>query len=159
MTKRMMNTLTIAAIVILFACSDDNTTAPDESDDSALNTSIQPVPVTLSGCYSSTTGRDSATLTLEVADSVVTGKLDYNRFEKDDNRGDLRGVIRGNHVVADYTFTSEGKRSVRELILLIKGDSLLEVYGEIVVSGDSARFKNPATIEYMPQAFVKVACK
>jgi len=46
------------------------------------------------GCFRMIIGKDTADLNLIIRDSIVTGSLTYNRFEKDDSRGELQGVIR-----------------------------------------------------------------
>jgi hypothetical protein len=112
-----------------------------------------------SGCYSMIQLKDTAILNLTVFDTNLSGRLQYRRFEKDDNDGVIDGVTRDGLIIANYTFQSEGRSSVRQIVLSIKGDSLFEGYGEIIVTGDTARFVNIDELKFLAVPFVKVDCE
>ena len=76
-------------------------------------------PLVLNGCYQMTLKRDTVNLQLNVNDTIVTGDLQYDFFEKDRNEGTLKGVLRNDIITGDYTFQSEGTTSVREVIFKI----------------------------------------
>ena len=123
------------------------------NDDSAIETSA------LTGCYRMTKDKDTGSLNLSVTGNKVSGKLEYKLFEKDSNKGIISGIVRDSLIIADYTFQSEGINSVREVVFLIKGNSLLEGYGEIRIVGDTSRFVGSGRLKFMPAPFVKVACE
>ncbi len=68
---------------------------------------------------------------LRIDGEELTGFLDYKFAEKDANKGTLAGEMKGDTIIADYTFDSEGLRSVRELVLLKKDGKLYEGYGPV----------------------------
>lgn len=83
-------------------------------------------------CYRGILNKDTVTMSLQLKGSEVTsGKLHYKFFEKDNNEGELVGLIKGDTLFATYTFTSEGASTVREVAFLKKGNTYTEGYGEI----------------------------
>ncbi len=89
----------------------------------------------------------------------VTGNLSYNFYEKDDNTGTLRGEMRGDTLLADYTFQSEGTESVRQVAFLKKGDGFVEGYGDAEDRAGKMVFKNTAALDFgSGTAFTKVPC-
>jgi hypothetical protein len=113
--------LTIAAIGIFAACQ------PKENKTANGNTS----PATKQSCYSYTKNRDTAMLTLISSGHVITGELSYKLFEKDSNSVIIKGEMRGDTLIANYVFNSEGKESTRQVAFLKKDGKLLEGYGEV----------------------------
>lgn len=103
---------------------------------------------------------DYGTVILRVTDLAngIKGYLKYDLYEKDSNNGTFEGVLKGDTLVADYTFQSEGVESVREVAFLIKDNQLLEGYGEM--TPDGTKFKETKTLKFntaMPLA--KTDCK
>lgn len=86
---------------------------------------------TTTACYTYTTDNDSIMLRLTRIDSMVNGELTYILYEKDANKGTIEGVMKGDTLFADYTFTSEGTTSVREVAFVQRGDELVEAFGEV----------------------------
>jgi hypothetical protein len=81
-------------------------------------------------CYVWTSGKDTIRLSF-VRSENVTGELSYDFFEKDKSRGTLSGMFIGDTLFADYRFHSEGTVSVREIVFLRKGDSIVPGSGPI----------------------------
>jgi hypothetical protein len=79
---------------------------------------------------------------------TVSGTLEYSLDGKDRNRGTIQGVIRDELLVADYTFFSEGIRSVRQVAFLKKDSFYVEGYGEIDTSENRHRFRNTDSLWY-----------
>ena len=50
--------------------------------------------------------------------------------------------MKGDILVADYTFMSEGVQSVRQVAFRQQGNSFIEGYGEIVTDNKRSLFKN-----------------
>lgn len=112
------------------------------------------------GCYRMVVDKDSAIMQLNLrgADSV-TGTLQYNRYEKDDNAGDFAGKLDSNKVIGWYKFQSEGIVTVRQVIFKIIGDKLAEGYGDLSTAGDTAYFAYPHTLNYEEMhPFQKISC-
>ena len=99
-------------------------------------------------CYSYANSRDTISLTLIPVGESVTGTLEYSLDGKDRNKGTIQGVIRDELLVADYTFMSEGLRSVRQVAFLKKDSFYIEGYGKIEVTGNQSRFRNTDSLWY-----------
>lgn len=63
---------------------------------------------------------------------MLSGKLIYNFYEKDKNEGTLIGELKGDTLLADYTFMSEGISFVRQVVFLKKGNTYIEGYGDVI---------------------------
>lgn len=116
-------------------------------------------PFVLAGCYEMTMQRDTATLNLQVTDTVVTGTLVYRWYARDGNTGTIKGVLRDSLVVADYTFRSEGLTSVREVIFKIQDTTLVQAFGDLANRGNKIVYANRDAVQYTTDhPFVKVPC-
>lgn len=81
---------------------------------------------------------------------VVSGTLMYNFFEKDKNTGTIKGEMKGDLLVAEYSFHAEGMESVREVAFKKMGKNFIEGYGEseekdgkyVFINLDSLKFSN-----------------
>lgn len=146
-------------IIIISSCTqpakkETNIMDQTNPDSTVVDQALRP------GCFRMVIGKDTADLTLMIRDSVVTGTLMYNRFEKDDSRGELQGVIRQNTLRAWYRFQSEGTISVNEIILKINNDSLAEGYGDMEQIHDTVIFKYPTSLRYeMNHQYTRVECR
>ena len=137
--------LTIAAA----ACNNEpkTTTATTTTDtvEKAPDTDIK-----LPGyvCYAKRSANDTFWLQLNIFENVVTGNLDYIFKEKDSNRGEFEGKMNGDTLIADYTFMSEGQKSVRQVAFLIKDSVATEGYGDLVDKDGKMVFKNPQALTF-----------
>lgn len=121
---------------------------------------VAKTPTLLPGCYGWAVGRDTATLELQVTEGRVTGNLVYDWSEKDRNSGTLQGLFQDSLLVANYTFQSEGMASVREVVFKVKGDSLIEGFGDFNTSGDTIKYKNKARLQFQnDRPFIKGTCR
>lgn len=90
----------------------------------------------------------------------VNGKLSYNISGKDKNEGTLIGNMKGDTLIADYTFTSEGVSSVREVAFLQKDGSLIEGFGDVVQANDKVTFKDKTKLKFdKKNRLTKTDCK
>jgi hypothetical protein len=135
----------IALITLLFACQSNNTDQ-NTSDSTPVDTTI--VPATQQYCYQYIKDKDTAKITLMSSGPITTGELSYNLFEKDKNNGIFEGELHGDTLIAEYTFNSEGKESVRQVAFLKKNDQLLEGYGDVENKSGKMMFKNTATLKF-----------
>jgi len=86
----------------------------------------------------STVAESAAPVTEATPPATRTGKMCYANFDKKDrNMGEIRGVMKGDTIIADYTFISEGINSVRQVVFLKHGDEMVEGFGS--VSDDRGR--------------------
>ncbi|MCF2503051.1 hypothetical protein L0663_06675 [Dyadobacter sp. CY107] len=141
--------LLIAAACILASCAkkESESTTVVESD-------AQPG----SECYAYTTEKDSAFLHIEVtADSIVTGDLEYNLFEKDQNRGKIDGQIHGDTLLANYKFMSEGVESTREVAFLKKDGNWVEGFGPVGEKNGAMLFSDRSKLDFAKGLVFKTA--
>lgn len=145
----------------MVGCDSDSTTIVEANADTTVvkDASVTRVPVQWGGCYSWVINKDSALLQLKVSDSMVSGQLRYDWNEKDRNSGTIKGVVHDSLIIVDYTFQSEGMTSVREVAFKLKGDSIVEGFGDYNTGSDTLRFKHTATLQFQTdRAFEKVPC-
>ncbi|WP_286779113.1 MULTISPECIES: hypothetical protein [Sphingobacterium] len=72
---------------------------------------------------------DTISLSITVDGEKVQGDLSYAWKEKDRNSGHIDGVLKGDILTADYTFSSEGQESVRQVIFKLSKARAMEGYG------------------------------
>ncbi|MFH6997034.1 hypothetical protein ACHRVZ_03820 [Flavobacterium sp. FlaQc-57] len=90
----------------------------------------------------------------------VNGKLIYNIVGKDKNEGTLIGNMKGDTLIADYTFNSEGVSSVREVAFLQRGGAFIEGYGDVVTTNDKVIFKDKTKLKFdQKNTLTKIDCK
>ena len=135
--------LTIS-LCLLFSCN-NNEKEREESKEKAEGSKKQ---TSLTNCYRYASATDTISLKLIHVAETITGTLIYNLKEKDKNTGTIQGAMRGNLLVADYTFQSEGMQSVRQVVFKLEGNSFTEGYGAIDIQHDKARFKNIDSLQF-----------
>lgn len=90
----------------------------------------------------------------------VNGKLHYSISGKDKNEGTLIGNMKGDTLIADYTFTSEGVSSVREVAFLQKDGALIEGFGDVIQANDKVTFKDKSKLKFdQKNTLTKTDCK
>ena len=99
-------------------------------------------------CYQYVKNKDTASMQLRINGEEITGFLDYHIWEKDANKGTLSGEMKGDTLIADYTFDSEGLRSVREIVLLKKDGKFYEGYGPGKEEKGKYVFENRAKLKF-----------
>ncbi|WP_379093732.1 hypothetical protein [Pedobacter sp. UC225_65] len=148
---------TLIGLAGLFAACQGNKSEQNNADSMALDTNITPVTQQL--CYSYIKDKDTAKLSLMSSGSITTGELNYNLYEKDKNSGIFKGEMRGDTLIADYTFKAEGTESVRQVAFLKKGDQLLEGFGEVKEQNGKMVFKDINKLTFgQAMVFNKVDC-
>lgn len=127
---------------------------PDANDVAQNNTEIN-----AEGCYRKILARDTMIVNLNQVDTMVTGNMVFDNFEKDGSRGTVRGVVDGQIIKLWYDFQSEGMNSVMEMWFRKEGNKLIRGIGSFGVKGDTSYYTNPADIKYdTAQAFDKIKC-
>ena len=150
--------LSLIALVSLFVACQSGNKDQNTTDTSSLDTNI--TSSTSQTCYKYAKNGDTATLTLMTSGNVTSGKLNYKLREKDSNTGIIKGEMRGDTLLADYTFNSEGTESVRQVAFIKKGDQLLEGFGDVEQKNGKMVFKDTPTLTYGQSiVFEKVDCQ
>lgn len=99
-------------------------------------------------CYRYINNKDTVMLKTISVNGYITGTLVYNFYEKDKNKGTIRGKMTGDLLVADYTFNAEGMESVRQVAFKKTGTAFIEGYGDIKTINDKAIFKNIDSLDF-----------
>ncbi len=107
------------------------------------------------GCLAYTKNNDTVFLSLAIKNGRVSGRLVYNLYEKDKNTGGINGAMHGDTLLADYSFLSEGSRSVRQVIFLKKGNILQEGIGGMKEQGSRLVFTNTAEVSFNDNIFLE----
>jgi len=137
----------LSMILVVCACNNKSNQSSAATTDTTKQEEMKAmIPTT--ACYLSTAGKDSFFLKTEIFPNVVTGILSYTFHDKDSNTGDIDGKLTGDTLVADYTFTSEGKTSVRQVVFLIKDSIATEGYGSMVEKDGKMVFKNLNAVDF-----------
>ena len=148
-----MKTFFIPAIVsaVFCACNNDSkqTSTEISTEDSPKSEPEMKIQIPNMSCYAYVSGKDTIKLKLEKFPNVVTGMLAYLFNEKDKSRGTIDGVMRGDTLVADYTFMSEGKSSVRQVVFMVKDSIVTEGYGSQEEKNGKMIFKDLGKVDFI----------
>ena len=153
--------MVVIFIVAAFACNtgvDKRAETADSSTIAIPDNTQNKINVPGKFCFQRIMQKDTIAIELFVKDTSVSGNLVYRLYEKDSNAGTIKGSIHNDIILADYTFASEGKTSVRQVIFKLKDGILTEGYGETLMVNDKFIFKDTSRINYT-QVFDKVDCK
>lgn len=162
--KRSLLIITICVIAIA-ACTNENKikqvkdTAEAIATDTTFSATIP--QKSSSNCYEYIKNRDTVLLKINIDGEELTGNLDYKLFEKDHNTGTIAGEMKGDTIIAEYTFDSEGLRSIREVVFVKKDDGkIYEGMGEVIDKGGKMVFKDRSSLQFNPAiVFSKTNCK
>jgi len=148
-----------AAALFMASCQGGTAKKTHAKIDSTIVTNAKAITDSTQ-CYQYIKNRDTATLTLKTIDNKLTGTLGYNLYEKDKNAGTIAGVVKGDTIIANYTFQSEGKTSIREVAFLKKGDQLAEGFGDVHEVKGETKFKDLSKLKFDgSMTFDKIDCK
>lgn len=132
-------------VIVLVSCKKNKSEEmiPDTVKSAAIKES------TGEQCFESVINKDTIMMTLNVnSNNEVNGKLVYKIYQKDKNEGTINGVIKGDTLIADYTFKSEGISSVREVTFLKKAETYVEGYGELIETNAKMVFKDKKLLKF-----------
>jgi hypothetical protein len=110
-------------------------------------------------CFRNSSTADVAEMSYRQVGDKVFGSLSYQIAGKDKNFGNIAGTIKGDTLFGDYTFSSEGTESSREVVMLKSGDTWKEGYGDVAVSGNKVTFKDKSKLGFNGITLVKTDCK
>lgn len=113
----------------------------------------------ISECYVAVLKKDTISLTISLNGRKVAGDLSYKFFEKDSNSGIITGTMKGNTLIAEYTFQSEGRTSIRQVAFLKQGDTFIEGYGDVIDDNGKMKFKDIKQLHFDGKPLSKTECK
>lgn len=158
----MKKVVAIAALLltVLVSCKKATDTEPIQIEPKAPKEAeiVEPAG---DQCYASSTDGNVIEMSFNVnSHQEVNGKLSYNLTGKDKNEGTLIGNMKGDTLIADYTFSSEGVSSVREVAFLQKDGTLIEGFGDVISTNDKVTFKDKSKLKFdAKNTLTKVDCK
>ncbi len=147
----MKQIFALPVIVLLLSACNNNSTEPTTSPVVAEEKKIAPEH----SCYVYTSAKDTVNLHLQTSGNIVTGDLAYNYFAKDKNTGTIQGNMKGDTLVAEYKFMSEGTESIREVVLLKKGNDFVEGYGDAEEKNGRMIFKDTSGLNFNSNLILK----
>ena len=131
------------AIALLSTCNQKT-----ENKNTVTSTITNSSQTDFSGLYSYQQNGDTITLQLTVDGTKANGNLLYALNEKDRNSGSFVGEIKNGVLLANYTFSSEGILSERQISFKLTDSSVIEGYGDVQEINGKMVFKDPANLEY-----------
>ena len=147
----------IIIFLLLHACTES---VIEKKEPTPVTSSTTKIPENLDGCYEMIIASDTAFMKIEQNNNTVNGTLKYKRKDKDSNTGNIILNKISNRAEGYYTFESEGKTSVRQIIFKINNNSFAEAYGDIEMKSDTAVYKYPHALNFEEKhSFNKVDCK
>jgi hypothetical protein len=103
----------------------------------------------LVSCYGYIHNNDTVVLKIVFVGDSVRGPLVYKLNEKDKNVGTIMGHMKGDLLIADYTFLSEGVSSVRQVAFKKMNGNFVEGYGETVDQNGKMVFKDIDALDFL----------
>ena len=144
----MKNTSIIALSLAIFTSC--NT---EKKQESTTQTEVQTTQTET--CYQHTKDSSTIKLNLKINGNIATGDLIYEYYQKDRSAGKIKGELKSDTLLANYTFVSEGVESEREVVFLKTIDGWVEGYGEIDDKDGKVIFKNKNTITFANDVVLK----
>ena len=144
-------------LLLILSCSESSNEKVELKPETSATTAA---PASLNGCYEMIISGDTAFMSIEESSDMLNGTLKYKRKDKDSNNGKVVLTKTGNRAEGYYTFQSEGKTSVRQIVFKIEKNSFAEGYGDIEMKKDTAVFKYSHALNFEEKhTFNKVTCK
>ena len=145
-----------ALAMVILACQPKAKPAQEEETSNETNTFEG------TNCYIFTEGAeliDTTFLTLTIEGKKVTGYMAWEPWQKDGARGELRGILEGNKIVADWNYVIEGSEQSEEKIFVLEDDMVGEMTGELTEGeGGKLVLKDPDNAK-VGNYLSRVACK
>ena len=142
-----MKKLIIAAFVALTMLNCKNKEQKTETTKTDPQEVIAKKTIALDlGCYVFDDGKNIVSLEITENGEEIKGNLTYALYEKDKNSGKFTGKFKDGILIADYTFQSEGKESIRQVAFKAEGDKLIEGYGDL--NDEGTAFKDTSNIQF-----------
>lgn len=148
------------SVILLTGCSGNSDKPENPGTDSISSETPVTSTVSTSGCYQNQGGTDSIYLQLVDSAGIITGELEYRLTGKDANKGSISGRMRGDTLIAEYSFQSEGQSSLREIAFLRRDSTLIEGFGPVHEINGAMRFSATDSLTFNEvNALSKVPCR
>ncbi len=129
--------------------TDSSEMAPADTEPDTQTVVVRPAnPGEANECYSMLNSADTVYMSIYKRDTLVEGSLTYKYSGKDKNDGSINGVMRGDTLIAEYSFISEGINSLREVVFVKKGNAFVEGFGDVEDDRGKMVFKNTSALTF-----------
>ncbi|TKK71790.1 hypothetical protein FC093_01870 [Ilyomonas limi] len=155
--QRIFISLCITFCLIACNSNTSNTNNHQTADVQSTNDSADAVSSSL--CYAYMQNMDTIRLNITTTGDTFSGHMLYQLKERDRNNGTLQGTIKGDTLIADYTFSSEGMVSVRQVAFLKQQEGLREGFGELKQKNNQWVFANPRALQFTGFVLTPAACE
>lgn len=161
MTMKAFFLLLAAGAIFTAGCQQPAGTG-NQTADTVTTTHTVPDAAPLQGpqCFTQVVGRDTAHLRFEIVNDSVSGQLEYRRYEKDSNKGEIKGTFHDKLLDVQYHFMSEGTMSTHPAIFRMEGDKVFEGRpSSFDKEGKPVFARDPGYIPFDSIPFVKGVCE
>lgn len=141
-----MKKLIVLSFAALTMLSCNNKEQKTEPTNAGLQEVGEPIAALDLGCYVFKDGKNTVSMEIIENGKEIKGNLTYTLAEKDKNSGSFTGELQKGLLIANYTFQSEGKESIRQVAFKVDGDKLIEGYGEL--NNDGTAFKDVSKLQF-----------
>jgi len=126
-----------------------------QSCETGNNSGTQKDTVFTTSNYIAIDGRDTATITLKTGNDVVTGKLIFRMYNKEDNDGFVRGAFKKDTLFVDYSFRKGTNRIVYKnpMAFLKKNGQLILGIGKMENMFGRTYFRKDIPIDFYEGRF------
>ncbi|MBW1656365.1 hypothetical protein [Flavobacterium quisquiliarum] len=154
-------TITTLILIVLSSCKKETTTTEPVQITPSPPKEAEIVEPAGDQCYAWRSNGSVIEMSFNVnSHQEVNGKLSYNIVGKDKNEGSLIGNMKGDTLIADYTFMSEGVSSIREVAFLQKDGAFIEGFGDVIEANGKFSFKDKTKLKFdAKNTLTKVDCK
>ncbi len=136
MTKQIV--FAFAFVFLIFGCKKENAATSTSNEKETAPPRME--------CFTYDANGSAVSIQLQFIGNDVTGTLNYSLAEKDSNNGTIKGKVKNNILIADYTFYSEGNQSTRQVAFQFTENKLIEGYGEMTNEG--TQFKDVTKLNF-----------
>ncbi len=154
--------LLAAAALAAVSCQQPAGNTGSTTDSTATTDTVTASQQIQSGpqCFTQIVGRDTAYLQLlTISNDSVSGKLEYHRYEKDANKGEIKGALHNNILTLQYQFMSEGTTSTVPAVFKMDGEQVYEGRASSFDKEGAPVFdQDPSLIKFDTIPFVKTTC-
>jgi hypothetical protein len=155
---------TLLVPLLAWACSSpDNASSTPNSDTALVSTgnyaAAAPMPA-LPACYLYAAGGDTLLLRLRSKgeDGEINGDLTDRGGNKENLSGSFFGQMQGDTLIANHSFMQKGKRKVRQVAFLRRGDGWIEGKGSAVERNGIRSFSDRSTLTFTGATYEKSSC-
>lgn len=139
--------LSASILLLLIGCKNE----PKETPKPTVPVAEETVPKTeidvpKTECYSVNKNGNLISMELNYSKDGASGTLNYALKEKDVNAGTFVGQVKDSILIAEYTFQSEGVESKRQIAYKLKGNRIVEGYGEM--NNEGTQFKDVSKLNF-----------